>query len=240
MQITSHPSPNFNDRTGGAKPSMLILHYTGMKTGRAALERLCDPESKVSAHYFIDEHGACLQLVEDDKRAWHAGASYWAEETDINSHSIGIELVNPGHECGYQPFSEQQLAPLIALCKLKIEEWGISPAGVLAHSDVAPARKTDPGELFPWERLAEQGIGLWPAPQEMDVEAAADLMQDQNVLRELFVNFGYDPFVSPSETLAAFHRHFYPEKFKTGENPAEADILSAAKLLSLLRLVHES
>ncbi len=219
---------------------MIVLHYTGMKTAKGALDRLCDPAAEVSAHYFIDEDGVCLQLVDDDKRAWHAGASYWAGETDINSHSIGIEIVNPGHEFGYQPFPEKQLTTLAALCKIKIEEWSISPASILAHSDITPARKQDPGELFPWQRLAEQDIGLWPAPQEMDVEAAVDLVNNQDALHELFVSFGYNPMGDFGDIVTAFHRRYAPGTFKKGADPASPTAETVAKLLSLLRLHHET
>lgn len=141
---------------------MLVLHYTGMESCDAALERLCDPSAEVSAHYLIDEDGTTYQLVPDEKRAWHAGISFWRGETDINSASIGIELVNPGHDLGYRPFDEAQISTLISLCRTLIARHQILPAGIVGHSDIAPGRKTDPGELFPWRGLAEAGIGIWP------------------------------------------------------------------------------
>ena len=147
------PSPNHDDR-GGAAIDMLVLHYTGMKTAEAALERLCDPAAKVSAHYTIDEDGTVYAHVPEARRAWHAGVSFWAGATDINSRSIGIELVNPGHEFGYRDFPDAQIAALITLCHGILLRHPIPSARVLGHSDVAPARKEDPGELFPWERLA--------------------------------------------------------------------------------------
>lgn len=153
-------SPNFEERKNGVKPSMIIVHYTGMKTAQEALERLCSPESKVSAHYVVDEDGSIYQLVLEDKRAWHAGVSNWQGETDINSHSIGIELVNPGHEFGYRPFPDAQIEALIALCHDIRERHEIE--WVLGHEDVAPDRKQDPGELFPWSRLEQAGIGKLP------------------------------------------------------------------------------
>ncbi|MCF8496653.1 MAG: N-acetylmuramoyl-L-alanine amidase, partial [Alphaproteobacteria bacterium] len=143
-------SPNFNDRAAGARPSLLILHYTGMPGAKEALDRLCDPASQVSAHYLIEENGRLHALVDPRRRAWHAGRSYWKGERDINSHSLGIEIVNPGHEFGYRPFPPAQINALVKLSKTLMKRHGIAPGGVLAHSDVAPARKQDPGELFPW------------------------------------------------------------------------------------------
>ncbi|MCB1650820.1 MAG: N-acetylmuramoyl-L-alanine amidase [Alphaproteobacteria bacterium] len=157
MQIdTSYTSPNFEGRAEGQAPSMILIHYTGMQTGREALERLCDPAAKVSAHYVIEEDGRIFALVSEDKRAWHAGVSCWEGQTDINSLSIGIELVNPGHEWGYRPFPPAQMQSLAALCKDIMARHEIKT--VLGHSDVAPDRKQDPGELFDWAWLAAQGI----------------------------------------------------------------------------------
>ena len=146
----------------GAAVDTLILHYTGMPSAAAALERLCDPAAAVSAHYLIDEDGSTTRLVPEERRAWHAGASIWAGRARLNDCSIGIELVNPGHEWGYRPFTEAQYASCIALCRAILERWPIPPHRVLAHSDVAPERKQDPGELFDWARLGAAGIGLWP------------------------------------------------------------------------------
>lgn len=157
---TEYKSPNYNDRAGYTKPVMIVVHYTGMKTAKEALERLCDPEAKVSAHYVIEENGFVHQLVDEDKRAWHAGVSEWeihgAAETDINSASIGIELVNPGHEFGYRPFPHEQMASLAKLCKAIMERYEIEY--ILGHEDVAPGRKQDPGELFDWLWLAMRGV----------------------------------------------------------------------------------
>ena len=155
-------SPNFDER---AEPvDMLILHYTGMKTAAAALDRLCDPEARVSAHYVIEEDGAVWQLVEEERRAWHAGDSRWRGAPLVNGRSIGIELVNPGHEFGYRPFPAAQIDTLIPLCRGILARHAIPPRHVLGHADVAPARKEDPGELFPWQALAAAGIGVWPTP----------------------------------------------------------------------------
>ena len=165
------PSENFGERNKGLTPDMILLHYTGMPDLEGALYRLCTAGTDVSAHYVVLEDGRILQCVPEDKRAWHAGVSYWAGETDINSCSIGIEIVNPGHEFGYADFPLRQTAAVISLCKAIITRRGpISPDRVLAHSDVAPSRKQDPGEKFPWELLSDSGIGHWvrPAPANMD------------------------------------------------------------------------
>jgi len=235
-----YKSPNFNDRINYNTPNTLILHYTGMKTAKAALEHLCDPSAEVSAHYVIEENGKTHHIVNNDKRAWHAGKSYWGGETDTNSASIGIEIVNPGHDHGYTQFPDKQIKALIKLCKKLMAEYGISPAKVLGHSDVAITRKIDPGHLFPWERLANQDIGLWPKPTEMDYQAGEDLILNPDGLHELLAGFGYDPSKELGETIIAFHRHFAPEKFQTATDmPSEPDIATAAKLLSLIRQAHE-
>ena len=156
------PSPNHEPRPEGALVDMLVLHYTGMKTGAEALERLCDPAAKVSAHYLIAENGDVHSLVAEDRRAWHAGVACWRGHADVNSRSIGIELVNPGHEFGYRPFPEDQMAALVDLARDIVARHRIPAINVVGHSDVAPERKTDPGELFDWGRLAQAGIGVWP------------------------------------------------------------------------------
>lgn len=166
MKFTSAPSPNFDERT--LPISMLVLHYTGMETGAAALERMRDASAKVSAHYMVEEDGEVFRLVEDDKRAWHAGVSEWRGETNLNSASIGIEIVNGGHDFGLPDFPDVQINAVIALSKLLIDKHNISPMNVVGHSDIAPARKQDPGEKFPWSGLAAAGIGLWPDHIEPD------------------------------------------------------------------------
>jgi N-acetylmuramoyl-L-alanine amidase len=152
------PSPNWDERK--LPITMVVLHYTGMPTADEALERMCDPEAKVSAHYMIDEDGTVTSLVPEDKRAWHAGRSYWRGITDVNSASVGIELVNPGHEFGYRPFTDDQMVGLMPLLADIIERYDIPRANVVGHSDVAPARKQDPGELFDWERLAQLHLAM--------------------------------------------------------------------------------
>ena len=199
MRRIDRPSPNHDSR-GDTAVNMLVLHYTGMASGAEALERLCDPAAKVSAHYTIDEDGTVYGHVAEDRRAWHAGVSHWAGVNNLNSCSIGIELVNPGHEFGYRAFPEAQIASLIELCSGILQRHAIPAARVLAHSDVAPARKEDPGELFPWQHLAKAGIGLWP--QSMTSDLGPDALS----------RYGYDPDVPQEKAIAAFQRHFRPKK----------------------------
>lgn len=210
MRLVHCPSPNHDERPQGAQVDMLVLHYTGMETADAALARLCDPEAKVSAHYTIDRTGRIYVHVPEDRRAWHAGISYWAGERNINGRSIGIELVNPGHEFGYQPFPEAQIASLVSLAKDILSRHPIPPGRVLGHSDVAPLRKIDPGEFFPWARLAVDGVGLWPQispAREVRVLSSGEISQ----LLERF-GYGLPPHVEISLEVAlmAFQRHFRP------------------------------
>lgn len=225
MDYIAAPSPNFEDRAGGVSPTMIILHYTGMQTGQAALERLCDEASKVSAHYLVEEDGSIFQMVEESKRAWHAGKSYWAGETDINSHSIGIEIVNPGHEFGYRTFPEAQIEAVIKLCQDIQSRHAIRH--VLAHSDIAPDRKEDPGELFPWKHLSEHGIGFWPG----EVEGKIDV---SNALREI----GYNPALDENTLITAFQRHYVPEVFE--QNTAGQTCTLTLSRLKGLHKVHTS
>ncbi len=164
------PSPNHGERRGGRAPDALVLHYTGMADGPAALAWLRNPASEVSCHYVVEEDGRVVQLVAEDRRAWHAGRSVWAGDTDLNSASLGVEVVNAGHPGGLPPYPDAQVAALAALCRDLVARHAIPPARVLAHSDVAPGRKLDPGERFPWDRLHAAGVGLWvpsrPAPDE--------------------------------------------------------------------------
>jgi N-acetylmuramoyl-L-alanine amidase len=199
---------------------MLVLHYTGMQTGEAAVARLCDPAAKVSAHYTVDVDGTVYAHVPEDRRAWHAGVSFWAGATDINARSIGIEIVNPGHEFGYRAFPEPQIAALIPLCQAILGRHPIPAARVLGHSDVAPARKEDPGELFPWQRLAKAGIGLWPEVVESSLGP------------EALARYGYDPNAPQDKVITAFQRHFRPEKLD-----GQWDGVCAGILSGLLRLI---
>ena len=162
MQIsTRYMSPNWNERPSGVSIDMVILHYTGMKTGEEALQRLCDPDAAVSSHYLIEEDGEIFQLVAEEKRAWHAGVSHWQGRENINHNSIGVELVNPGHEFGYRAFPPAQIDSLLALLVGVKARHKIPTGGFLGHSDIAPGRKVDPGHLFPWRQLAAEGFGVF-------------------------------------------------------------------------------
>jgi N-acetylmuramoyl-L-alanine amidase len=204
-------SPNVDDRPPGCAVDALILHYTGMPSAAAALERLCDPDAKVSAHYLIDEDGSVVQLVPEARRAWHAGVSEWQGRARLNDCAIGLELVNPGHEWGYRPFTEAQYAVCIELCRGILARWPIPPRRVLAHSDVAPARKQDPGELFDWPRLAAAGIGLWPQP---GAGAPRSVRRLQGELARL--GYSVPPTGSLDEAtrlvVQAFQRRFRPAR----------------------------
>ncbi|MHA1538096.1 MAG: N-acetylmuramoyl-L-alanine amidase, partial [Alphaproteobacteria bacterium] len=184
--MIERPSPNHEARSPDIPIDILLLHYTGMETAEGALERLCDPAAKVSAHYTIDEDGTLYRHVGEDRRAWHAGKSFWAGSYDINGRSIGIELVNPGHEFGYRAFPEAQMAALIELAGGILARHPIPPHRVLGHSDVAPGRKQDPGELFDWARLADAGIGLWPG------EAAEEDGMPIAAIQMLLARIGYE------------------------------------------------
>jgi N-acetylmuramoyl-L-alanine amidase len=199
MKIAQRPSPNQNAR-GDAPIDILVLHYTGMKNTAEALAKLCDRGAEVSAHYTIDRDGTVYAHVPEDRRAWHAGDSFWAGARDVNARSIGIELVNPGHEFGYVPFADAQIEALIELSRGILIRHPIAPARVLGHSDVAPLRKRDPGELFPWARLVAEGIGLWP-----------DTVEESNLGADALARYGYDPEAPQEKVIASFQRHFRPE-----------------------------
>jgi len=219
LEMREAPSPNHDARKSGMPVDILLLHYTGMQTAAEALARLRDPAAKVSAHYLIDEDGTIHRLVPEDRRAWHAGVSRWRRAEDINARSIGIELVNPGHEWGYRPFPEAQMAALEALSLEIVARHRIPPMRVLGHSDVAPTRKQDPGELFDWARLARRGLGLWPRPGFIPPEGVPALMPGQSGagvfdLQVALDAIGYwiegtglfDPMTAAAVT--AFQRHF--------------------------------
>lgn len=196
----SRISPNFNDRPFAVPVDMLVMHYTGMETCGAALDRLCDPKSEVSAHYVIEQDGTVHRLVDEDKRAWHAGVAWWRGAMDVNDRSVGIELVNPGHEFGYQPFPDAQMEALSALSQSILKRHNIPKRNVVGHSDVAPRRKTDPGEYFDWQRMADASVGLWVS-DTTPVHATTDEMC------EMLAAFGYE-VGDFSATVAAFQRHF--------------------------------
>jgi N-acetylmuramoyl-L-alanine amidase len=212
------PSPNIDERIGGA-PDIILLHYTGMETAEAALERLRDPVARVSSHYFVHENGNIVQMVPEAKRAWHAGVSSWGGQDDVNSRSIGIEIVNPGHDFGYPDFPIRQIAAVIALCRGIIARRNIAPDRVLAHSDVAPARKQDPGEKFPWRLLAESGVGLWVEPVPITDWLSlvpGDTGDTVTELQKALAEYGYGLTISgdydeaTKTVVTAFQRHFRP------------------------------
>ena len=187
----------------------IVLHYTGMASSAAALLRLCDPASEVSCHYFVKEDGAVLQLVPESRRAWHAGRSLWAGESDMNSRSIGIEIVNPGHDGGLPPYPEAQIEAVIALCRDIAARHAIVPQRVLAHSDIAPGRKRDPGEMFPWQQLHKAGVGHWARPHRPgDAVPAAD----EGEARAMLGRYGYGAGPSLAAVVGAFQRHFRPAR----------------------------
>ncbi|MEO8175326.1 MAG: N-acetylmuramoyl-L-alanine amidase [Sphingomicrobium sp.] len=200
MQVIERPSPNFDERAFPV--SMIVLHYTGMPDAEGALNRLTSPDSKVSAHYLIDEDGSVFRLVDEDKRAWHAGKSRWRGVTDINSASVGIEIVNPGHEFGYRAFPDEQIGALIPLVAAIKERHAIGRGNIVGHSDVAPARKEDPGELFPWDALARRRLAL-PSPRRDLIDP---FWTDGGFLLAL-ERFGYD-VTEPQKAVIAFQRRF--------------------------------
>lgn len=236
MDFIDAPSPNFDVRK--TPPDMIVLHYTGMKTGEGALDRLRDAQAKVSSHYLVEEDGRVFRLVAEERRAWHAGVSFWKGETDVNSRSIGIEIVNPGHEWGYRAFPEAQIAAVIDLLADIRTRWMIEDGRIVGHSDVAPDRKDDPGELFPWKTLAEAGHGLWVEPPPAPGAPLGEGAEGAGVfaLQAGLTRLGYD--CAPSGTfdahttsvVRAFQRHWRQEKFD-----GVADGETRARLIALLR-----
>ncbi len=221
MVIDQDASPNHDARDPAKPVDVLLLHYTGMASGEGAVRWLCNPASKVSSHYVAFEDGQIVQLVDEGRRAWHAGKSWWAGETDLNTRSVGIEIVNPGHEWGYRPFPDVQIDAVIDLCLGILGRHPIPPERVLAHSDVAPLRKEDPGELFPWQRLHEAGVGLWVPPAPIAPGPflhAGDHGPGVGALKQRFRHFGYgigedSQFDAGTEAVVvAFQRHFRPER----------------------------
>jgi N-acetylmuramoyl-L-alanine amidase len=238
MNYIDAPSENFDQRTG--PPDMIVLHYTGMQTGEMALARLRDPNApRVSAHYMVEEDGRVFRLVPEERRAWHAGRSFWRGQTDINAVSVGVEIVNPGHEFGYRAFPDAQIAAVIELLTDIRSRWTVSDARIIGHSDVAPERKDDPGELFPWRRLAQAGHGRWA---EAEAAPGAPLSPGQEgsgvfALQAGLTRLGYN--LPPSGTyddmtqqvVRAFQRHWVQSRFD-----GVADGLTRARLIGLLRL----
>jgi N-acetylmuramoyl-L-alanine amidase len=233
------PSPNFGGRRAVKRPDMLILHYTGMQDSEAALRRLCEKSSEVSAHYLVFENGRIVQMVPESSRAWHAGVSSWEGESDINSRSIGVEICNPGHDFGYPGFPKKQIEAVIALCKDIVKRNKIRADRVLAHSDVAPARKQDPGEKFPWAKLHKAGIGHFVRPVKAargKKFRAGDRNEEIRTVQKLLRDYGYEITANgkfdarTKDVVIAFQRHFRPKQLD-GALDAETRA-TLAKLLS--------
>ena len=231
LTIAQLPSPNFNQRDPQVPLQFIVLHYTGMKNAVEALARLCDAQAEVSAHYVIEEQGKMTQLVPEAQRAWHAGKSKWGIVTDLNSASIGIELVNPGHMHGYRAFPAAQIAALKSLLRDIIQRHNLPKNAVLAHADIAPGRKEDPGEWFPWRELAAENIGLWPEVRAEDRAPASD-----GEVQAMLVRLGYDcPQTGDYDratraALLAFQRHYHQENL-TGTPELE----TVARLRAVVR-----
>jgi len=212
-------SPNFDERPAGTRINCLVLHYTDMETAAAAINHLKNPEAKVSAHYVVDEDGSIIQMVDEQYRAWHAGKSSWRGKEKLNDFSIGIEIVNPGHRCGYRPFPEVQMRRLAELSAAIIKRHEIPARNVVAHSDIAPERKKDPGELFDWQFLAENGVGLWHQVKyhwERLLLKPGDFGGEVWKMQKALKNYGYKiPLTQQFDeetklTVMAFQRHFLP------------------------------
>lgn len=242
MTVRFVPSPNFNERVGGMAPAYVVLHYTGTQTSQEAFRRFCDPAptdsyGRLSCHYMIDEHAEIIQFVNESERAWHAGKSYWRGIKDMNSASIGIEIWNRGHIGGDQgiceDFTQNQIYALIDLLQDIISRHNISPDAILGHSDIAPGRKIDPGEKFPWEKLAHSGIGIMPnlmkfshfSSQGQALQARPDLFF------ECLHHFGYDPAVKSAQLLREFRRHYAPHLM----DQIDLDIETCTSLISIMK-----
>jgi len=217
MDVIKHASPNFNERR--LPLSMLVLHYTGMETGEAAIARLSDSDAGVSAHYVVEEDGRIIQMVAEDRRAWHAGKGLWRGCADVNSASIGIEIVNGGHDFGLPDFPPDQIAAVLALSQDILARHPIAACDVIGHSDLAPDRKQDPGEKFPWKHFAQNGVGLWPEPVQPAFAALApgDMGPDVLSLRHAFSEIGYGVEADGAyddalkAVVLAFQRRFRPD-----------------------------
>lgn len=247
MAVIEHPSPNFSFRP--APPDVLVLHYTGMQSGPEAVARLCNPDAQVSSHYVVTEGGDVLRLVAEERRAWHAGVSHWRGRTGLNDTSIGIEIVNPGHEFGYVNFPEAQIDAVIGLIEAIRSRWDIADRDIVGHSDIAPSRKIDPGERFPWARLARAGHGLWSdlTPTEAQAAAMGPPLSDGDTgpgvfsLQAALGKLGYDilaggPYdAATRDIVIAFQRHWLPERIGTPLQGA-ACAATRLRLMAILRL----
>lgn len=233
-----HPSPNYGPRREAGEPWIILLHYTGMESAEAARDWLCNPQSAVSCHYLVDEDGDLTQMVDEEQRAWHAGISSWKGVSDINSASIGIEIHNPGHDLGYKDFPGAQIEAVIALCRDITTRHSILPEDILAHSDVAPMRKSDPGEKFPWAKLHSAGVGHWVEAEPIGSGSslkAGDSGPEVEELRAKLASYGYGVersghFDQSLEAFVrAFQRHFRPARID--------GIADRSTLLTLERLL---
>ncbi|MEX0300636.1 MAG: N-acetylmuramoyl-L-alanine amidase [Kordiimonas sp.] len=220
IEIVESPSPNWDERPEGVSVDTVVLHYTGMRTGDEALSRMCDSGAKVSAHYMIEEDGSLFKLVPEGKRAWHAGVSHWKGRSNINHNSIGIELVNTGHEFGYAPFPEKQINALLKLLRAIDGRHKIPRIGYIGHSDIAPDRKTDPGELFPWQRLSEQGFGVWSQLDGSNTEIVYENGDSGPEIASINKQLGMVGYDCPNSliydanlerVILAFQRHWRPQ-----------------------------
>lgn len=237
--LYTHKSPNFDERNG-QKPEVIVVHYTSMESTEAVLKKFADPKSKVSSHYLIDEKGNIYHLIDEEKRAWHAGVSSWAGKEDVNTHSIGIEISNRNGE----PYTKEQLFSLTLLCKDIMQRNGIPPENIVGHSDVAPDRKQDPGQHFPWEKMSRHGIGRWPKPAIKDKFNAAAVAKDETQVAQLLreVGYGVDAFGKDKPTqeqlVIAFQRRYEPEVFNEAakRKPGKVTKETVAKLRAVSRM----
>jgi N-acetylmuramoyl-L-alanine amidase len=239
-RILQCPSPNFDDRRETAPPSLIILHYTGTQTAQEAKDRFCaadvaDAIGRISPHYMIDGEGNILQFVREDKRAWHAGRASWRGVTDINSASIGIEIWNTGHEFDLEEFLPVQMESVIDLVRGIKSRWGIRDENILGHSDVAPGRKIDPGEKFPWSLLAEAGLGVMPDITAEDDAVGAEWFHARGAFYAALAQYGYDFTDDPLTLTTEFQRHFLPHLFLMPGKVGEVTLETCASLASLVR-----
>jgi N-acetylmuramoyl-L-alanine amidase len=229
-------SPNYEARLSDKNIEFIILHYTDTKDAQEALDILCDADKKVSSHYLVDVDGTIIRLVDESHRAWHAGVSYWSGEHDLNSCSIGIEIVNPGHKYGYKAFPEKQMESVLSLCIDIKKRYGIKDHNILGHSDIAPDRKIDPGEYFDWKFLADNGVGVWPNPVAEDFNNATRIINEPDSLKKELESYGYNSQLDLEILIEAFQRHFFQEVFKNQENVGVVDKELVARLKSLNRI----
>lgn len=228
MEIIARPSPNFDNRPDGGSVDLVVMHYTGMRSGLAALERLTDLEAKVSAHYLVEEDGTVYQMVDEENRAWHAGVSSWHTKTDTNSRSIGIEIVNPGHEWGYGDFPLGQIEAVVELLEGIVKRHGLRAHQIVGHSDVAPGRKEDPGEKFPWDKLAVHGLAVGTFQGGYDA-SGEDALSYAEALGSL-ADIGYAvPDGNHGAAVLAFQRRFCPTALGQGLSPMTKAAIEWAK-----------